>query len=123
MVAMQSKMAYFMTGIYGIRRHVNCSTLHNSGKTLIWRASFQLECGKKYGINFRIIAPTAMETKLMESFPQSCSVPAEEVEATCPAEDRPLVGYIYITTFWKVLKCWKVHFVQFSRSQAFFPRF
>ena len=96
-----------------------CRTMHNADKTLIGRVYFQLECGKKYGINFRIIAPTAMETKLMESFLQSCSVPAEEVEATCPAEDRPLVEYVYITTFWKVLKGWKGHFVQFSRSQVF----
>ena len=117
---MLSKVTGFMTGSYCIQRHVNCSTMHNVRKTFIWRVSFQLECGKKYGINFRIIAPAAMETKLMESFLQSCSVPADEVETTCPAEDRPLVGYVYITTFWKVLMCWKVHFVQFSGSQ-FFP--
>ena len=58
----------------------------------IW-LPFQLECGKDYGIKFRIIAPTAIETNLLNTMIQSSPVPVEEIVATCSGEDMATIGY------------------------------
>ena len=64
----------------------------------IW-LPFQLECGNHQGIQFRIIAPTAIETNLLDAFFQSSPVPVEEIVATCLDEDKTTMGYVVINSF------------------------
>ena len=62
---------------------------------------FQLECGKKYGINFRIIAPNIMHTKLYEDFVQTLPADLSNIELfnTAPEEDTQPIGYVSVGSF------------------------
>ena len=61
----------------------------------IRRVPFQLECGKKFGINFRIIAPGIMDTELFRALNDSLTVPMAELETYCPKEDLDSLEYVY----------------------------
>ena len=50
--------------------------------------SFQLECGKNYGVNFRIIAPTNMNTEMLREFDEPRAVPASKTEFNRPDEEK-----------------------------------
>ena len=47
---------------------------------------FKLECGKKYGINFRIIVPNIMHTKLFHDCVEALTADLTEVLAEAPDE-------------------------------------
>ena len=51
---------------------------------------FQLECGEKYGINFRILAPAAMKTPMWDDFQDKAPMDdVYDVNTTVPLEDQP----------------------------------